>query len=208
MSTVEGSVKNMSLRHALLGLLVERSASGYDLVKLFDTSLANVWPATRSQVYAELGRLAGCGLVDVAARGARGRKEYTLTPSGLAELRRWLAGPAREQPRRSDALLRVFFLGVLPREQARDYLAERAVLAAEYHARLRELEASLDWDEGMLSVNGRLALEYGLRLTAMDEEWARWARDQAAREIPPAPAAVPPPPPEAASPGAAQPSAG
>jgi hypothetical protein len=30
----------------------------------------------------------------------------------------------------------------------------------------------------MLSVNGKLALEYGLRLRAMEEQWARWAADQ------------------------------
>ncbi len=41
----------MSLRHALLGLLSEGPASGYDLLKLFDNSLANVWPATQSQLY-------------------------------------------------------------------------------------------------------------------------------------------------------------
>lgn len=168
----------MSLRHALLGLLVERSASGYDLMKLFDTSLANVWPATQSQVYGELGRMADTGLIDVAAEGPRGRKEYTLTPTGLEELRRWLADPAPEPPRRNDTLLRVFFLDVLSKDQARDYLADQAKRAAEHHARLRQLLESMEWDEGMLSVNGRLALEYGLRFTAMQEEWARWARDR------------------------------
>lgn len=57
----------MSLRHALLGLLVDRPASGYDLLKLFDTSLAHVWPATQSQLYGELNRLAEAGLVGVTA---------------------------------------------------------------------------------------------------------------------------------------------
>jgi DNA-binding PadR family transcriptional regulator len=46
MSIVERVTRRMSLRHALLGLLANRTASGYDLMKLFGTSLANVWPAT------------------------------------------------------------------------------------------------------------------------------------------------------------------
>ncbi len=178
----------MSLRHALLGLLVDRSASGYDLMKLFDTSLANVWPATQSQVYGELGRLADAGLIDVAAEGPRGRKEYALAPAGLDELRRWLADPVPEQPRRSETLLRVFFLGVLSRDQARDFLAGRAERAAGYHDALLRLRGSLAGDGGMLAVNGRLALEYGLRLTAMEEEWARWAREQIGGEPAPEPA--------------------
>ncbi|GAA3053757.1 hypothetical protein GCM10020000_39620 [Streptomyces olivoverticillatus] len=62
----------MSLRHAMLGLLADRPASGYDLMKRFETSLSNVWPATQSQVYGELGKLAKSGLLKVAAEGPRG----------------------------------------------------------------------------------------------------------------------------------------
>ena len=47
----------MSLRYALLGLLREGPASGYDLMQIFKLSLANTWPATQSQVYTELGKI-------------------------------------------------------------------------------------------------------------------------------------------------------
>src|SRR5262245_25440386 len=57
-SILECHTGGMSLPHALLGLLARHPASGYDLRKLFDTSLAFVWPATQSQLYAELTRLA------------------------------------------------------------------------------------------------------------------------------------------------------
>ena len=40
----------MSLRIAALGLLAQRPGSGYDLLKLFENSMANVWPATQSQL--------------------------------------------------------------------------------------------------------------------------------------------------------------
>ena len=169
----------MSLRHALLGLLANRTASGYDLMKLFDTSLANVWPATQSQVYGELTRLGDAGLVEVTAQGPRGRKDYALTETGLAELRRWLTEPRPDQPRRSDLLLRVFFLDQLTSEQRMEFLRHQAEQAASHHAELRRLQESMALNEsGMLTANGRLALEYGLRLTAMQEEWACWAAEQ------------------------------
>jgi DNA-binding PadR family transcriptional regulator len=168
----------MSLRHALLGLLVGRTASGYDLMKLFDTSLANVWPATQSQVYGELTNLSGLGLIEVVAEGPRGRKAYALTEGGMTELRRWLTETTPEQPQRNEALLRVFFLGVLPPEQAAEYLTRQAQHAAGQHAALRQLLETVDWGEDMLSVNGTLVLEYGLRLRAMEQEWARWAAEQ------------------------------
>ncbi|WP_133979474.1 PadR family transcriptional regulator [Kribbella voronezhensis] len=168
----------MSLRHALLGLLVDHPASGYDLLKTFDTSLANVWPATQSQIYGELAKLADAGLIVVSEQGPRGRKEYTLTDPGLAELRRWLTETEPQRTTRSDVLLRVFFLGVLTPRQARDYLDGQAAHAAELHANLEALDDSIDWDDDDLSVYGRIALEYGRRFAAMQRDWARWALTQ------------------------------
>ena len=169
----------MSLSHALLGMLSVRPASGYDLMKAFETSLANVWPATQSQVYGELNRLAGSGLIEVSAEGPRGRKEYALTDAGLAELREWMVDPAPDPTRRSAALLRVFFLDVLSPEQGLEYLTRQAEEAGGRHARLQALSEAIDWSgKDTISTNGRLALEYGLRLTAMYEEWAQWAAQQ------------------------------
>ncbi|MDX6282572.1 MAG: hypothetical protein QOH03_3643 [Kribbellaceae bacterium] len=167
----------MSLRHALLGLLVDHPASGYDLLKTFDTSLANVWPATQSQLYGELTKLADAGLIVVSEQGPRGRKEYTLADSGLAELRRWLT-ETEPQRTRSDVLLRVFFLGVLTPQQAHHYLDTQAAHATKLNAELKALDAGVDWDDGDLSVYGRIALEYGQRFSAMQRDWANWALTQ------------------------------
>ncbi|MFI6049852.1 PadR family transcriptional regulator [Streptomyces violascens] len=170
----------MSLRHAVLGLLTNRPASGYDLMKLFETSLAHVWSATQSQVYGELGKLADGGLVEVAAEGPRGRKEYAITEAGRSELHRWLTEVEPVRTRRSDSLLRVFFLGELSRVEAKTYLLTEAERSAQQLAGLKEAESAIDWGDDPISVHGRLALEYGKRLSAMHEEWARWAAEQLA----------------------------
>lgn len=168
----------MSLRHALLGLLAGGNASGYDLLKLFNTSLANVWPATQSQIYTELNKLADADLIAVEAEGPRGRKQYALTDEGLAELRHWLTETEPQRNRRSELLLRVFFLGVVDRAQARDYLTGLVAMITEEENALKELEQTIDWDESDLSLYGRIALEYGLRFNAMRREWAEWAAGQ------------------------------
>ncbi len=171
----------MSLRHAMLGLLARGPASGYDLLKLFEISLANVWPATQSQVYAELGRLADADLVKVAAEGPRGRKEYAITDGGVAELRHWLTDVEPNRVGRSDMLLRVFFLDSVDHGQAREYLERQAVVAARSHQSLlglRDVVAGSD----PLKTYGRIALEYGLRLTSMQREWAEWAAGEIDRQ--------------------------
>src|SRR5215207_1780398 len=99
---------SVSLRMAALGLLAQEPGSGYDLLKHFDKSMANVWPATQSQLYGELNKLADTGLIEVSDMGSRGRKEYRITPAGRAELRRWVLNPQADPTFRSPGLLRVF----------------------------------------------------------------------------------------------------
>ncbi|MVU78240.1 PadR family transcriptional regulator [Nocardia sp. ET3-3] len=174
----------MSLRYALLGLLSDGPASGYDLLRTFKDSLANVWPATQSQIYTELTKLAEAGLLEVSDQGPRGRKEYTLTAAGLEDLRTWLTTTKPKPAVRNEALLRIFFLGVVPRATALGYLAEMEEGANRAHEELTELEKAIDWDDSNLSVYGRIALEYGERITAMNREWARWAIEQLPPEAP------------------------
>jgi DNA-binding PadR family transcriptional regulator len=164
----------MSLRYAALGLLAQQSGSGYDLLKRFETSMANVWPATQSQLYGELNKLAEGGLIEVADIGPRGRKEYRVTTAGRADLLRWMTNPQDDPPYRSTELLRVFLLGEIPHEQARDYLTSVAAHAGAELARLETLRDTIDWSDGNSDFYGRAALEFGLRAEAMEFQWAQW----------------------------------
>jgi DNA-binding PadR family transcriptional regulator len=164
----------MSLRMAALGLLAQEPGSGYDLLKHFEKSMANVWPATQSQLYGELNKLADAGLIEVSDIGARGRKEYRITSDGHAELQRWVANPQYDPPSRSSGLLRVFLLGEVPADQARKHVVAMAEHADAEVKRLEELCDSIDWTDGDSLFFGRAALEFGLRANAMEAEWARW----------------------------------
>jgi len=164
----------VSLRIAALGLLAQEPGSGYDLLRHFEKSMANVWPATQSQLYGELNKLADAGLIEVSDIGPRGRKEYRITEAGREELRRWVTNPQDDPPFRSAGLLRVFLLSEVPRGQAREHMVAMAEHADAEFKRLEALRDSIDWgdDEGLFY--GRAALEYGLRLNAMGADWARW----------------------------------
>ncbi|AQA02730.1 PadR family transcriptional regulator [Mycobacterium sp. MS1601] len=164
----------MSLRFATLGLLAQHPASGYDLLKRFEASMANVWPATQSQLYGELNKLAADGLIEVTAVGARGRKEYGITDSGRAELLDWIARPRDNTPIRRPDVLRVFLLGELPVDDARTYLDGIARAADETLAHYEDIRDSVPWQDCPEDFYARAALEYGLRSAAMEADWARW----------------------------------
>lgn len=164
----------MSLRFATLGLLAQRPGSGYDLLKRFEKSMANVWPATQSQLYGELAKLAEAGLIEVADVGPRGRKEYRVTETGRAELVRWIGDSRDDPPMRRPDVLRIFLLGELPADEARRYASTFARHAASELKRLERLRDSIVWGETDADFYGRAALEFGLRDAAMEEQWARW----------------------------------
>jgi DNA-binding PadR family transcriptional regulator len=160
----------------MLGLIAEMDgASGYDLLKMFEISLGNVWPARQSQLYGELRKLTAAGLIEVAEEGPRGRKEYRITEPGRAELHHWLVDVEPKPAGRDDALLRVFFLGLLSPAEARSYMGRHVDELERELDDLRALEKDIDWDDDDLSVYGRLAMEYGKRYMAMRRDWFDWA---------------------------------
>src|SRR3954447_12950870 len=81
---------DMSLRHAVLGLLAVEPATGYELAHKFDVSLSTAWHASHSQIYPELARLAEAGMVEVVGEGARNSRTYAVTDRGREELRAWM----------------------------------------------------------------------------------------------------------------------
>lgn len=167
----------MSLRHALLGLLAEQPASGYELTRVFEASLAQyAWHARHSQIYPELNKLADEGLVTVVGSGARNRRTYGLTDDGRAELHRWLVTPPGPTNVRNESVLRMFLLTTLPPDDARTMLRR----FADEGARLAAVLAGIRHDESPEAVLefGQIAAEFGLRYCRMQQEWARWAVEQ------------------------------
>jgi len=75
------------LGNILLGLLGSGGRTGYELTRDFDVSLANVWAASHSQIYPELAKLEGAGLIRKTEAGPRGSQRYAITPAGNDALR-------------------------------------------------------------------------------------------------------------------------
>jgi DNA-binding PadR family transcriptional regulator len=135
----------MALRHAVLAALLEGDASGYQLAKRFDVSVANFWSATPQQLYRELDRLEAEKLV--AARRVRQQRRpdkrvFTLTEQGRAELHRFTSSPAKPVAMRDELLVKL-----------------QAVDVGDIHAVTKELLARLDRAHAKLALYDRLLHE-------------------------------------------------
>jgi PadR family transcriptional regulator AphA len=162
------------LGHLLLGLLSDGERTGYELTRDFDTSLANVWGASHSQIYPELAKLESEGLIRKTEAGPRGSQRYTVTGSGRAEAERWLSDTTPADAPRSERMARVFFLGMLPKERAASYLAEQQRAHREKLERFMGY-AALYPPGAEATQFDRIALEAGIRVEKAMAEWAAWA---------------------------------
>ena len=118
----------MALRDAVLAALLEGEASGYELSKRFDVSVANFWTATPQQLYRELERLDADGLVAarVVEQDRRPNKRvFTLTPAGLEALHAFTTEPARPAALRDDLLVKLQAIDVGDAGAVTEAVAER-----------------------------------------------------------------------------------
>ena len=103
----------MSLRYALLALLVVEPMTGYDLSKQFQSSVAHVWHAPNSQIYPELRRMEKDDLITGAeiTWGQLGKKtEYRITDAGRDAFRTWMNSDLQYSRERDPAHLRAAYL--------------------------------------------------------------------------------------------------
>ncbi|MDX2524648.1 PadR family transcriptional regulator [Streptomyces europaeiscabiei] len=86
----------MALRNAVMAALLEGEASGYDLAKGFDATVANFWMSTPQQLYRELERMEAAGLVTarVVEQERRPNKRlFSLTEAGRDAVHAYTAEP-------------------------------------------------------------------------------------------------------------------
>ena len=143
----------MALRHAVLAALLEGEASGYQLAKRFDVSVANFWSATPQQLYRELDRLKADGLVDarlVRQQRRPDKRVFTLTDAGRADLHRFTGAPAKPVAMRDELLVKL-----------------QAVDVGDAHAVTKDLMARLDRARAKLATYDRLLADM---LDGRDEE--------------------------------------
>jgi DNA-binding PadR family transcriptional regulator len=132
---------SMPLHHAVLALLAEKPAHGYELKSSFEQAVGDQWGGLNiGHLYQVLDRLSRDGLIDSERQPQPikpDRVVHHLTAAGRAELDRWLSEPStRLRGYRDD-----FFLKLMAAVQAGDPAVLEGVLRRQREHLLRELHA-------------------------------------------------------------------
>jgi DNA-binding PadR family transcriptional regulator len=101
----------MALPQAILAVLIQSPATGYDLAKKFDGSVGFFWKATHQQIYRELAKLEEQGWVEneaIAQPGKPEKKIYYATSLGIKELQKWIVEPTQISVPKEDLLVKTF----------------------------------------------------------------------------------------------------
>lgn len=135
----------MSLRNAVMATLLDGKASGYDLAKAFDASVANFWMCTPQQLYRELDRMEADGLVEartVEQERRPNKRLFSLTGKGLEALAEFTEAQHKPTAIRDELLVAVMAADSNA-EAVKASLRERKQWAEAKIARYERLKAKL-----------------------------------------------------------------
>ena len=172
--------------YVILGLLVSRDWSAYEIAEHFGKGIGELWPRADRQRYNAPKKLLSLGLVTATnqAVGARNRTVYSITTEGRDALGSWLSTESRPSAFEFEGMIRVLVAEqgniddlrnnlVIMRDQAahsRSLFGMNAVL-------IRETDGgSFPEREHLMALANNFMMGHFSHIV----EWAEWALDEIA----------------------------
>lgn len=100
----------MSVKHAVLGLVIERPGYGYELTQRFEERIGS-WRTASTGVYPALQTLNKSGAIRQRDQGSAHRNVtwYEATDQGRSEFKSWVREPPDLMPLRDDMFIKIAF---------------------------------------------------------------------------------------------------
>ena len=169
--------KGAKTRYLILGLLADKSLTGYEIKKLIDKKLGALWMESYGQIYPELKKLANEGMVTIEESVEDERvyqKRYHITDSGKKELISWLKMPPENKVVKYEILLKLFFAKHISKDEFSKHIED---FMHEYKDALDKLAGmKVQFDENTPDSDKNIWLElaalFGETLFKAYIEWA------------------------------------
>ncbi|MBP8251099.1 MAG: PadR family transcriptional regulator [Herpetosiphon sp.] len=126
------------MEYVILGLLMLRSRTLYEIKKLLESKIALFYSASFGSISSAINNLLAKDWISVHehVENGRNKKMYTLTEHGRTAFEQWLRSGIPHEKVKEPALTRLFFMGYLP-------IAERITLLEQHLASLHTIHATL-----------------------------------------------------------------
>jgi len=117
----------------ILGLLQLKSLSSYDLKKALENSVNHFYSTSYGSIHPALKKMEQKGWItgEEQSIGARQKKIYSISEKGRQIFNEWMATEIPVTRIKEDALVRMFFFGLIPKKQ-------RIQLIDEYILKMQE----------------------------------------------------------------------
>jgi DNA-binding PadR family transcriptional regulator len=161
----------VSFRHFILGLLVKRSMSGYDIRRLLGSLGWLLGNPSFGTIYPALHALLQDGLVtvEVVPHPTRPpRKIYTIAEAGRRSVQEWVAQNSPSSIGLRSFMMYLILAGNSNRGGLTAHLRQRQEAVAAHHSALEQAVEELGEQAGL----GELAaIEYGLSIASAELDW-------------------------------------
>ncbi len=169
------------LKHGILGLISNSDKTGYEIMTVFRDSLNHFWTAQTSQIYRELQTMEKAGWITqtrVSQGGKPDKNVFSITPAGHEELLRWLRDDNLPAGIRNPFLLKTFFMGELPTEEAIAFFKAFRD-ASVFPDGGKQVSANADMYRQAIAhpekaVYWKLTIEFGRMYEKMQREWCEY----------------------------------
>ncbi len=153
----------MDVSTVLLGFLMRKSMTGYDLRKAFSLSFSFFSGLSYGSIYPALKKMENQGLISKRLEiqdGAPNRKVYTITEAGRGAFLDSLRSPFTPGQPKSPFLMRLFFFAHLAEEERKAIAVEHLNSVEELHRRLESARPAV---EAVADRFQYLCFQFGLR---------------------------------------------
>ncbi len=155
----------MELQAVILGFLMQKSMTGYDLKKAFSMSFSFFSDLSYGSIYPALKKMEDLGQVSKKLEiqdGAPNRKIYTITEKGRKAFLESLRRPLTPERHKSAFLMKLFFFAHLAPEERKAIAAGHLNSVEQISGQLESLRPEIELRADPFQL---LCFEFGLRMS-------------------------------------------
>ncbi len=160
------------LNFAILGLLLEKPLSGYQVRKIFESSAMGIFSDSPGSIYPALKKLIKTGHISQTKNGSK--KIISISTSGREELKKWVLQPLKpvdvSKKMEVQLLKYVFSEKLISKSQKNKVLVK---LSVELESYLEKLNSFLKKESDSMTKQGKQAFQLGISTTQLQLNWVK-----------------------------------